>query len=211
MELFSDISAFVNRFSYFGILLSLLLGGIGFPFPEDAILICSGFFIAQKTLNPLPTLIIVFAGVILSDIIIFSLGRHYGRRIVTHPWFGSIISEKRLMVIEQRFNIYGPWVILIGRQLFGIRGQILLMAGIMRMPLLSYLLSDILAALITMGIMITVGYTGGKAIADFAGIKDVMSVALIAIIAMVFMLFLLMRLKKKFYPEAKLIEGPDNR
>ena len=188
MELFSDIAAFVERFSYFGILLSLILGGIGFPFPEDAILICSGFFIAQKTLSPAPTLIMVFAGVLISDIMIFSLGRHYGRRIVTHKWFGSILSEKRLIVIESRFNTYGPWVILIGRQLFGLRAQVLLMAGIMRMPFLRYLLSDVLAALVTMGIMITAGYTGGKAIVGLRDIKDMMSFALIAIIAVVFIL-----------------------
>jgi len=188
MELFSDISAFVERFSYFGILLCLILGGIGFPFPEDAILICSGFFIAQKTLSPAPTLIMVFAGVLISDIMIFSLGRHYGRRIVTHKWFGSIISEKRLILIESRFNTYGPWVILIGRQLFGIRAQVLIMAGIMRMPFLRYLLSDALAALVTMGIMITAGYTGGKAFAGLANMKDMMSVALFSIIAAVFII-----------------------
>lgn len=44
MELLSYISAFVDRFSYFGILFCLVLGSVGFPFPEDAILICSGFF-----------------------------------------------------------------------------------------------------------------------------------------------------------------------
>ena len=195
MELFSDISAFVARFSYFGILLGLILGGIGFPFPEDAILICSGYFIAQKTLSPAPTLIMVFAGVLLSDIIIFSLGKHYGRRIVTHKWFGSILSENRLMVIEGRFNTYGPWAILIGRQIFGLRAQVLLMAGIMRMPFLRFLRSDVLAALVTMGIMITAGYTGGKAIASIADIKDMMPVALIAIIAVVTTLVVMMRLR----------------
>lgn len=188
MEVFSGISAFVERFSYVGILLCLILGGIGFPFPEDAILLFSGFLIAQKTLSPAPTLIMVFVGVLLSDIIIFSLGRRYGRRIITLKWFGSTLSEKRLIVIESRFNTYGPWVILIGRQLFGLRAQVLLMSSIMRMPFLRYLFSDVLAALVTMGIMITTGYTGGKAFAGFADIKGMMSVVFIAIIAAVFIL-----------------------
>jgi membrane protein DedA with SNARE-associated domain len=52
-------------------------------------------------------------------------------------------------------------VILIGRQIFGIEYRSF-MAGIMRMPLLRYLLSDVLAALATMGIMITAGYTVAK-------------------------------------------------
>jgi membrane protein DedA with SNARE-associated domain len=183
MELLSYISAFVDRFSYFGILFCLVLGSVGFPFPEDAILICSGFFIAEKVLSPAPTAFMVFIGILISDIIIFSLGRHYGRKIVTHKWFGRLLSEKKLAVIEGRFSTYGPWVILIGRQIFGIRGQVLLMAGIMRMPFLRYLLSDVLAVFATMGIMITVGYTGGKAFAGAAHIKDMMPVALVAIIA----------------------------
>lgn len=130
----------------------------------------------------------VFIGILIGDIIIFSLGRHYGRRIVTHKWFGRLLSEKKLAIIEGRFSTYGPWVILIGRQIFGIRGQVLLMAGIMRMPFLRYLLSDVLAALAIMGIMITVGYTGGKAFAGAAHIKDMMSVALVAIIAVALVL-----------------------
>ena len=191
-----DISAFVDRFSYLGILLILLLGSIGFPFPEDAILICSGYFIAQKTLSPVPALIMIFAGMLISDLIIFSLGTHYGRRIIDHKWFSKIIPSKSLALIEKRFNSHGTWVILAGRQLFGIRSQVLLMAGIMRMPFLRYLRGEVPAAFVTMCIMITTGYTGGKAFNEIAG-KDTMSFALVALIAGVSALILLMRLRMR--------------
>ncbi len=197
MELFSDLTSLFERFSYFGILLCLVLGSVGFPFPEDAVIICCGFFIAQRTLSPAPALMAIFAGVLISDLIIFSLGRHFGRRIVTHKWFGRILSAERLALIERRFIAYGTWVILIGRQLFGIRSQVLLMAGITRMPFRSYLISDIPAALVTMAIMITVGYTGGKAFAGGAVIKEMMPAIFTAIIAVVSALIFLIRMRIK--------------
>jgi membrane protein DedA with SNARE-associated domain len=115
MEFYRDIPIYIAHFSYAGILLCLILGSVGFPFPEDAILICSGLLISQNILSPGPTVTVVFAGMLVSDLIIISLGRRYGRRIVTHRWFRRVLSAKRLALIESRFNTHGTWVILIGR------------------------------------------------------------------------------------------------
>ncbi|MDA8241740.1 MAG: DedA family protein [Nitrospiraceae bacterium] len=198
METLSDISALFSRFSYAGIFLSLILGSVGFPFPEDAILMCSGLLIARGVLSPAPALATVFAGMVISDLIIFSLGRQYGRRIVIHKWFGRIISAERLASIEGRFNAHGIWVILIGRQLIGIRSQMILMSGIMRVPVLRFLAADAPAVLVTMGIMITAGHAGGKVCNGISGIKETMLIALIVLFAGVCIFFLLMRLRAMF-------------
>lgn len=198
METLSDISALFSRFSYAGIIVSLILGSVGFPFPEDAILLCSGLLIARGVLSPAPALATIFAGMLVSDLIIFSLGRQYGRRIVSHKWFGRIISVERLASIEGRFNAHGIWVILIGRQLIGIRSQIILMSGIMRFTVRRFLAADAPSAIVTMGIMMTAGYAGGSVYNGISGIKETMLIALIVLFAGVCIFFLLMRLRAMF-------------
>jgi membrane protein DedA with SNARE-associated domain len=42
-----SISGITEHFPYLGIFTLLILGGIGFPFPEDATLILGGFLIVQ--------------------------------------------------------------------------------------------------------------------------------------------------------------------
>jgi membrane protein DedA with SNARE-associated domain len=62
-----EVTTLIKHFPYFGIFILLVLGEIGLPFPEDATLILSGFLIAQKVTKPLPTLMVVYCGLLLTD------------------------------------------------------------------------------------------------------------------------------------------------
>ena len=55
------------HFPYAGLLLLLFLGETGFPFPEDATLLLSGFLIAHKLTKFVPTLLVVYGGLLLTD------------------------------------------------------------------------------------------------------------------------------------------------
>jgi membrane protein DedA with SNARE-associated domain len=197
METISYISALLGRFPYAGIVVSLILGSVGFPLPEDAILLCSGLLIARGVLSPAPALATVFAGVLLSDLSMYTLGKRFGRRIVTHRWFGRIIRGDRLAAIEVRFNIHGTWVILLCRQIFGMRSQVLLIAGVMRMRFARFLITDAFAVLLTMAIMVTAGYTGGRAIDGITELKGVIVAALFVITLAGCVLFGLAQARKR--------------
>jgi membrane protein DedA with SNARE-associated domain len=45
--------SFVEHFSYVGRVVLLILGTLGFPFPEDSILILNGFLVAVAWWTPL--------------------------------------------------------------------------------------------------------------------------------------------------------------
>jgi membrane protein DedA with SNARE-associated domain len=199
MQHYIDISSFVMHFSYLGILLCLLLGALGLPFPEDAILITSGFLVAQKTLNLYLTLAVLYAGLITSDLVIYYIGRHYGRKVVDHKWFGMLVSKERLYWVESHFKRRGAWVILIGRQVFGIRSQIILLSGVMRVKLSRFLAADAAAALITIGIMVTAGLVGGKALHGIKIIKETMSSAVFGVIAVGLVIFGFMSIRRLVY------------
>jgi membrane protein DedA with SNARE-associated domain len=145
-----------------GLFLLLILGGIGLPFPEDATLILCGILISTQVVRPIPALVTVYAGLLIADLTLHFIGRKYGRQIVTHRWFHKWLSPERLSYLEEKFNRRGILFILLGRHLAGLRAQLFIVSGILRMPTLKFLASDAGSSLFTMALMIGAGYWGGN-------------------------------------------------
>lgn len=149
---------------YMGIFLLLILGTLGLPFPEDTTLILSGLLMAQDIIQSLPALLIIYPTLLMTDFLLYWIGKRYGRRVVEHKIFHRIMSLNRLLKLEGKFRKWGIWVVFFGRHLLGVRAQIFLAAGVMRMPARKFILADAPSALITMAIMIGIGYFGGSQI-----------------------------------------------
>lgn len=175
---------FIEHFHYLGLFILLILGGIGFPFPEDATLILCGFLISMKAVKPVPALIVVYAGLLTADLILHFFGKKYGTKIVTHEKFGKIISAEKLQIIENRFNKFGVLLILIGRHVVGLRAQLFIVSGVMKMPTLKFLLTDAFSALFTISIMVGAGYIGGNSLNVIK--KDITRIEHIVIVLIIF-------------------------
>ena len=172
----------IQQFPYFGLFLLLVLGAVGFPFPEDAVLILCGFMVQTGVVQPLPALIVVSVGMIITDFFLYYVGRKYGRKIVTHKRFRKIISARRVRHLERIFKKWGILVIFLGRHLVGIRSQIFLVAGVLKMPRPRFIITDAVSSIITIAIMGSAGYWGGSTLEL---IKHNMDEALYALIILV--------------------------
>jgi membrane protein DedA with SNARE-associated domain len=187
----SEIFVLVDRFPTIALFILPILGSIGLPVPEDAILFLCGILISKNSVLPLPGLMSVYAGILFSDFLLYSIGRKYGRQIVRHKIFRKIIPPEKLVLLEQKFIRSGPLIILLGRQFFWVRAKILLAAGIMEMPVKKFLFIDAIAASVTTGMIVTLGYTGGtflsyfKRISPQAGRMVVIVVFVLAITAFI--------------------------
>src|SRR4030066_632030 len=91
-----ESATFINHFPYLGIFLLLILGEIGFPFPEDATLILGGFLTAHGVIKPLPAFSVLYLGLLITDFSLYLVGKKYGRSVVEHKRFRKIISSDRL-------------------------------------------------------------------------------------------------------------------
>lgn len=160
----THISGIIGHFPYIGLFILLILGGIGLPFPEDATLILCGFLISTKVVAPLPALLISYSGLLIADFFLYLIGKKYGRRIVTHKRFHKILSPERLSMLEEKFNRKGILIILFGRHLIGLRVNIFLVAGVMRMPPLKFVTVDALSSTFTMALMVGAGYIGSESL-----------------------------------------------
>jgi len=159
-----DISALIQQFPYIGLFSLLILGGIGFPFPEDTTLILCGFLISTNVVKPVNALLVVVAGVLLTDSGLYAVGRKYGRKIFTHRRFSKILTAERLSKLEEKFDKLGVLFILIGRHVAGLRAQIFLAAGITRMPVAKFLIADAVALILTIALLVGLGIAGGHSL-----------------------------------------------
>jgi membrane protein DedA with SNARE-associated domain len=198
-----EATTLIDHFPYIGIFALLILGGIGFPFPEDTTLILSGFLVAHKVINPFPTFLIVYAGLILSDFFLYQVGKKYGRMVVEHKKFRRIISPDRLSKIEEKFKKRDVWVILIGRHVLGLRAQIFLVAGVLGMSTTKFLIVDSATSLLTIAFMGGIGYWGGNSVQILK--KDLTRIEHIAIV--VLMILIVGWIVFKYFKGSKKFDG----
>ncbi|MBI3754264.1 MAG: DedA family protein [Deltaproteobacteria bacterium] len=186
------ISTIIDHFPYLGLFLLLILGGIGFPFPEDTTLILCGFLISTDVVKPIPALLAVYSGILITDFGLYVVGKKYGRMIVTHKRFRKIVSPERLTALEDKFNKKGILVILLGRHLVGLRAQIFLAAGVMRMSASKFLIADGISSLFTIVLMVGLGYAGGNSLEviknDITRIEHI-GILLVIILLTIYLLF----------------------
>lgn len=175
-----ESATLIDHFPYLGIFILLVLGDIGLPFPEDATLLLSGFLIASGIIQLIPTLFIIYPSLLGTDFFLYLIGRKYGRRVVAHRRFRRIISPERISKFEKKFKKWGILVVFFGRHLLGIRAQVFLTAGILRMSAIRFILADAASAILTVAIMVGLGYWGGTSIQILK--KDIRRVESIAVV-----------------------------
>ena len=159
-----DPTNFINNFPYIGIFALLILGAIGFPFPEDTTFMLCGFLVASGVMELFPSFLVVYTGLLMADFLLYSVGKKYGKMVVEHKRFHRLISPERLLKLEEKFRKRGILLIIFGRHLIGLRAQIFIVAGIMKMSSVKFLIADAATALVTIGLMGGIGYFAGNRI-----------------------------------------------
>lgn len=147
----------------FGLLFSC---GLGLPLPEDIPLTLAGFFVAQGRMNIAIAAIMAWCGIIGGDCVLYNLGKKYGLNITRVPFIGKHVTAERIQKAEALFARYGIWVVAVGRLFAGIRGAMVVAAGTIRFNFVKFLIADGLAAVVSGGMFIALGYWGGKKIGD---------------------------------------------
>jgi membrane protein DedA with SNARE-associated domain len=92
----------------------------------------------------LPVLIL---GVVISDGLLYGMGRFWGPRLLETMFVKRLIPPKRHQRIEENIHKYGVLVLLFARFLPTIRSPIFIIAGIMRLPFKRFLFADGLYAI----------------------------------------------------------------
>lgn len=130
---------------YLGIFVALVAAGIGFPIPEELPVVTAGIMVGHHDSHVrwwimLPVCI---AGVVISDGLLYGMGRLWGPRLLNYRWVRTrLLPPERRQSIEGNFHRYGVKILLFARLMPGIRSPIFITAGIMRLPFTLFLLAD---------------------------------------------------------------------
>ncbi len=169
------VSTYVEHFSYAGLFLVLTLCGLGLPVPEDLALLAGGFMVYRGTTQYPLTLAVALVGVIAGDNSLFFLGRRFGTGLVTYLGLVRPDSQRRIDRLKQFMHRHGHLAIFYARFLAGARALVYVTAGSVGFDFSRFFVYDALGALISVPIVVTLGYLFGpqidRALAYLGGVE----------------------------------------
>jgi membrane protein DedA with SNARE-associated domain len=111
----------------------------------------------------LPVLII---GVVISDGLLYGMGRLFGPRLLEFRILKRLIPPERRIRIEGNFHKYGILVLLFARFMPTIRSPIFIMAGVMRLSFVRFVMADGLYAIPGVSLLFFLAYWFGNQFRD---------------------------------------------
>lgn len=140
--------------------------GILNPVPEDLVLVWAGIQVEQGALALAPALGVTIAGVYVRDLVVFLLGRLVGEWLLAHRWTLRLLGAHRVARAIRLVENHGTAAVVIGRGLVGMRTPVFLAAGAAGVGFRRFAVLDGLGVLITVPLVIGVGWAVGSPAID---------------------------------------------
>jgi len=201
IQWFAD-KAYESTWVYLTVVGLMFISSFGFPLPEEVPLVASGLvaYVARHPhLYPPPPgagpavnmwvlAAIGFFAVIISDTLVFFIGRFLGRRFRGNPRFEKWHRSPAFQKAEAWTAKYGAWASGIFRFTPGLRFPGHMACGLLGMPLWKFIAVDGTAALLSVPTqIILVGHYGDVILENFKTVK-VVFLLLLALIALWFVI-----------------------
>lgn len=155
------VSSYIEHFTYAGLFVILMLCGLGLPLPEDVALLAGGFLVHRGVTHYPMTLAVSLLGVVVGDNSLFLLGRRFGTSIVRYFGMNRPGSKVQIDRIRDFMDRHGHRAIFYARFLAGLRALIYLSAGSFGVTPGRFFVYDLLGALISVPIVVSIGYLFG--------------------------------------------------
>jgi len=149
---------------YLALFFMLMGGAVGLPVPEDIPLILAGVAAHQGSINWQFALLICYTGVVSGDIVVFFIGWYFGTALFDRQWFKARFPPKRVSDLKHSVEKRSLPMIFIARHLFYLRTATFLTCGAVRMSPVRFFVSDAIAALVSVPLMIWLGFKGSEQI-----------------------------------------------
>jgi membrane protein DedA with SNARE-associated domain len=147
----------------YGAFVLLLLGGsVGLPIPEDMPLLFMGAAIHHDAASWQVTIVVGYFTILLSDGIIFWVGKRFGPRLFRSRLLGSRFPPERMEAIHLRIDRHAFLMIFLARHLFYLRTATFLSCGAFGMRFGRFIVADACAALISVPLLLGLGFLGAE-------------------------------------------------
>lgn len=162
------VRIFVLQHQSSGLFLVIFLEELGVPLPApgDAAIAYGGYLTTTGAIPyPLAYLAVV-SGAVLGSACNLTISRKYGRPFIKR--FGKFVgvTEAKLARAERVFKRWGPWAIIVGRHIPGMRIVLSALSGILEVPYRVFIPCVLVSAAIWAAIFLEVGRRVGPRIRE---------------------------------------------
>ena len=158
----------VTLYGYPAIFALQMLGIIGFPMPDETLLVTVGFLVSQGGMC-LPLAIIAAAlGSACGITVSYSLGRFVGLPVIHKYGRWLHVTEENLAKIHNWFERWGKWTLVLAYYVPGVRHVAAIVAGTAKLPYHEFAMFAYTGAAIWTSTFITLGYVLGPQVSKLA-------------------------------------------
>ena len=144
--------------------------GVPLPAPGDAAIAYGGYLTTTGAIPYPLAYLAVISGAVLGSACNLTITRKYGRPFIRRYGRYIGLTEEKLNRAEQYFKRWGPWTIIIGRHIPGMRIVISALSGILNVPYRVFTPCVLLSSAIWAAIFLELGRRVGPRVRDLLGI-----------------------------------------
>jgi membrane protein DedA with SNARE-associated domain len=152
------LTRLLAHFGYFAIAGLLVAGGVGVPVPEEIIQLTAGYLARRGVLEFVPALATVYGGIVLGDFLLFKLAQRHGERLLRTLRADRLMTAKRRKFVESHFERHAFLTIVVARHLSAFRVPVYILAATHSVRGRAFLLADGLSALLSVPLVVSLGY-----------------------------------------------------
>jgi membrane protein DedA with SNARE-associated domain len=155
----------IGNFTYPGVFLVLLASGLGVPIPEELPIAIAAMMARWDVMRWQGALLACGGGALAGDVLLYWLGRHFGRRILRWSTVRRVLTPAREARIMEAYRHHGLKFLVAARFVMGLRSAAVLTAGLVRVPFLWFVLVDMVAVLVSVPLAFGVAYALADSVA----------------------------------------------
>lgn len=167
--------------------------GVPLFIPGDAFLA----YVGHRLPHNVPVFLVAWVGFVLAVTFgatnLYLLSRRYGRRLVEHRLAGLLhLTPERLDTAERSFRRWGPWALIFGRHILGLRVPLTVAAGVLKLPYRTFAISVAVSSAAWAAVFLLLGLFFGDSVERslrshplFYGIGSAAIVVAVVVIAVV--------------------------
>jgi membrane protein DedA with SNARE-associated domain len=141
------LTELIVNFSYPGVFLVLLATGLGLPIPEELPVVIAAMMSRWEVMHWWGALLSCLGGALAGDMLLYGVGRHFGRRILEWPTARRMLTPEREARVMEAYRRHGLKFVIMARLVMGLRAATFLTAGLVRVPFVRFLLVDVAAVM----------------------------------------------------------------
>ena len=139
--------------------------GVPLFIPGDAFLA----YVGHRLPHNVPVFLAAWIGFVLAVTFgatnLYLLSRRYGRRLLEHRFAGLLhLTPERMKTAEDSFRRWGPWALIFGRHIFGLRVPLTVAAGLLKLPYRTFAISVAISSAAWAAVFLLLGLFFGDSV-----------------------------------------------